>query len=107
MMYRMSMSNSHNPARIASAFAKAGFTVATCLQRSRSTGRLVPARLVATKPGVIASAIYNGGETGSAVCLHVQRDTERADGASDYFPGSFFDSITRAVAHAERLAARN
>mgnify|MGYP001565294956 CR=1 FL=1 len=41
----------------------------------------------------------------SLVCEHVQRIGESGDVQSDYFPGSFYDSLSKAIKAVERNAA--
>lgn len=49
------------------------------------------------------SACHNGGSPTELVCLHVQRCTEEADSQTDYFPGFYFDSLKRAILHADHI----
>jgi hypothetical protein len=39
-----------------------------------------------------------------AICFHVQDAGEVADSQTDYFPGSFFRNLTRAIRFATRTA---
>jgi len=41
-----------------------------------------------------------------AICFHVQRAGEIADSQSDYFPGSYFPNLTRAIRFARDASAR-
>ena len=97
------MSACLNAARTASTLIRAGFNVRTAIRRD-DNGRFYPSDLVATRGIAVVSACHNGGSHDQLVCLHVQRVDEKSDSQTDYFPGSYFDSLKRAIQHAEHLA---
>lgn len=43
---------------------------------------------------------------GEAICLHTQRTSEIADSQSDYFPGSFWDTMAQALRHGWGIETR-
>ena len=57
--------------------------------------------------GYRVSFIPNGSDTheNSFVCVHTQRIGEQADPQSDYYPGSYWDSLTQAFRIVENKVA--
>lgn len=43
---------------------------------------------------------------GEAICLHTQRASEVADSQSDYFPGSFWDTMAQCLRHGWGIETR-
>lgn len=86
-----------NATTIEAKIARAGFAkVASDLSSEWSNGK---ARI---------TVLCNPPADGRRECLglHVQRCSEQADSRSDYFPGAWFKSAARALAHAANLATR-
>lgn len=51
----------------------------------------------------IISFIDQGGEI---ICLHTRRATDKNDSQSDYFPGSYWDTMAQALRHAWNIETR-
>lgn len=52
--------------------------------------------------GQVVSFCENGGGSNTAICFHVKRKGEQSDSMSDYFPGSYFPTLTSAIKSAQR-----
>jgi len=47
-------------------------------------------------------SFYRNGGTENAICFHCKRSSDEADSRSDWFPGSYFKTLTAAIKWAKK-----
>ena len=81
-------------------------TVSNAIKKLSKVGKIERDghRYQTVKNGYLISFAPNGNDTmdNDIVCCHVQRTSDQADSMSDYFSGSFFDTLTGAIKYANR-----
>ncbi len=63
------------------------------------------AKRVSARDGVLHTISFHD-QMGTAICLHTKRSSDQSDSQSDYFPGSFWDTMAQALRYGWGIETR-